>query len=480
MKRSEVVEGNAIRLYIDKMDSPNGISGAGNKSIVPEIVAENGKQLLELPDDCLIDICRHLSLENLGSLALTCSRLHAIASQTFSLKPENKRVDIHQLLRAFGPNSSEKIERFFQSFGSLLCDVTLDLTDASYVSIAALAPMNEPIFNFIAKHCNGGALESIRMSRITLTSPHSEELLRLFSQLKKIRLDYCCGFSKVLSVSKECVHLHISGRDWTSDFELNCHFPNLETFILRYNYIIMSKEFNANCTDFLQRHTKLKILKLHTQYKMEFDVNAIAGLKKLEVLKLDHCEKSGLTLSPLRNLKRLKTIAINSDSVDAAAFLLQCAAAECLEYLALESPVITKDFLVGLSRLKNLRTLKLTSCDDLTDEAMRQLNLDELTHLILEWTSGFSVDGLADMADKYQKLESITLFNSHHIDPMFYDKLVKVCRKQKRKLTVILCFGTPSNGINYDTKFTEIIFKNYDEYADRKTKRRRYFYTTVK
>lgn len=371
-----------------------------------------------MPDDCLIDICRHVPLEDLSSVALTCTRLHDITRQTFSFKPKNKYVDVNLLARSFGLNSMEKLEWFFQVFGDLLLGITLDLTDFKYKPIDEMTSMNEPTLKLISKYCSDGALEKLRLSGVTLRSPTSPsgETLRLFGRLKKIRLDFCVGFSELLSVSKECEDLQIFGSKWNDDVNFNLRFPKLKTFALRYKSI-SSQEFNVNCADFLRNHTNLKILKLHASPKTDFNLNVIAGLKELEVLKLVESDSPiGIPLQPLCNLMNLKTLVVESRLTDATSFLQRSLATTLLEYLALDCPVLNFDFFVGLSKLTCLRSLKLTRVHGISTEHLQQLNLVELTDLILEYTFVLTVDDLLVMIERCPKLQSITLAFTGHIN----------------------------------------------------------------
>lgn len=142
----------------------------------------------------------------------------------------------------------------------------LDLTDAEYQPIDEFEWMTEPVFNLITKHCSDGALETIRLSRVTLNSPHSNEMDQLFGGLKKIRMDFCLEMGNALVGSKACEDLQINGSKWMVDFSFSLRFPKLKKFALRYEYI-RTQEFIADCADFLRRHTDLEVLKLHVPSK---------------------------------------------------------------------------------------------------------------------------------------------------------------------------------------------------------------------
>lgn len=77
------------------------------RKVEPE-VAENGEEPLDLVDDCLIEICRYLSRQDLFSFA----------HQAFVGKPENQQTDARPFLASNKSNAVETLHRVFECFGS--------------------------------------------------------------------------------------------------------------------------------------------------------------------------------------------------------------------------------------------------------------------------------------------------------------------------------------------------------------------------
>lgn len=434
---------------------------AENQLTEQEIIIADRKQLLDLPDDCLIDICRYLPLEDLTSFAVTCHRLRAVGRQTFPLKPANKCIDVKQMLRSLGADAMEKIERFFEVFGHLLIELTLDLTESdSYLKPkGGLSSFSEPIFNLVTRYCNEETLRTFRGFGITLRTPYEDNMLRLFGRLKTITLVECTMAADALSVSKDCQALSLSA-DALNDVS-GVHLPKLKALnIVSYDWPALAH--NANCAKFLLRHTHLKALNMETSPSTEFDVNVLDELKELETLTLFQMIKP-LMLSPWRNLTNLKTLDVRSNGCDATKFLLEFPAAESLEYLNLTEPILSDDFFVGLSRFKQLRTLRLDDCPKLTDERMLDLDLDELTELELVHPSELTVKGIVDMVKKFRKLTQLRLaVTDHEIDSNIYDQLVAICRQQSKKLTIFV-MDDPIDHLgsldNYYPNAVQIVFE---------------------
>lgn len=422
--------------------------------------AEDEKQLLDLPDDCLIDICRYLPLEDLTSLAVTCTRLHTVGRQTFPLAPGNKYVDVKQMLRTLGANAMEKIERFFQVFGDLLSEISLDLTDGENNSNANgdFSSFNEPIFNLVTKHCDEEALTAFRGHGITLRTPNEEKMLRLFGRLKTITLIDCPMAVDALSVSKHCQHLSLSADTFNDVSDL--HFPQLEGFdIVGYNWPFVAAH-NANCAKFLLRHSHLKALNMEICFGTEFDMDVFDELNDLETLSLFQMNKP-LILSPWRNLTKLKALDIVSNGCDATKFLQESPAAESLAYLKLTEPILSDDFFRGLSRFKQLRALTFGDCPELTDERMLNLNLDELTELELTDPSELTTHGLVEIVSKFRKLTSLRLVGTdHEIDSIIYEQLVAICLEQSKKLAIFIMDMPTTTGFEYNPNYVQVFFKH--------------------
>lgn len=435
-----------------------------------EIIVQDAKQLLQMPDDCLKDICRYLRLADLSSFASSCTRLNGIARNAFSLKPANKHVDLKELLVLFGTNAGaigmEKVELYFESFGGLLLEVRLDLMamDAHRGLIdTAFTPMNVPIFNLIMRHCSGGALEALQLRGVEMQSHHSVEMQRLFGGVKKIRLHNCTMVYEALSASTGCKELHLCTDTFNEVHNLS--FPKLESFTVDITGVGFSKndfasKHNGNCTRFLRRHPNLKCLRMDISKqvlpKMDF-INSLRDLEKLELTR-----KFGkLTLGEWDNLRELKTLRIDSESTDAIEFLQTSATAESLKHLSLRNPIINEDFFNGLSRFKKLCGLNLTGCHDMTNDGILSLDLPELTEFKLFGYTQLSADGVVEMVEKFQKLIEIALHSTGHtIDPDIYEKLIAVCRKQKKKLKISL-FGAVnrSGDYNFDPNFVEVNYR---------------------
>lgn len=464
---------------------------------VLDVDMNEGNQLLDMNNHCLFEIISYLALDDLCSISLTCERLHSIAQQMFLMKPTNRRTDVQQLIYSFGSDFMQKLERYFQCFGHLLHHITLDLINTDYVPNAEFWPKKQLIFDIVTKYCCGGTLESFRGHRLTMKTSNARELIQMFSHLKKIRLENCDDITRVLSVSKECNDLQLLGWFWkNSDYNLNSFdFPKLESFSSRYISVSNGK-YNDDCEHFLKRHTNLKRLKLHIFFKTDFNLNVIGELKDLEVLKLcyisdddaDFYDYSGY-LEPTKldsfcNLRKLKSLSVHSYAMDTLKFMLTSTAVESLEYLALSEISMQKMFCDGLTRFKKLRVLKLTKCDGFSKECVRQLGLDSIIHVIIEHPyNELSVDGLVNILEGFPQLKSIIIYDADYdIDCDHYHKLVTLCIRQNRRITVTLCetsIDKPSSDINYSNA-VQISYKDSEEFIYRKPKKRFFGYTNFK
>lgn len=488
------------------VDASDEISETDSPIPTPDTFNPVSTNLLDLNDDCQVEICRLLPLVDLRNIAMTSMHLRKIAGQVFVLSPTNTRLNVLDLLRSFnskiGSDSMlQQIELLLQNFGHSIREIVFDLTNESRTPLSCYEHMKQPIFALITKYCSdGGALEAFRGTYLNL-EPSSRTF---FSRLTTIRLEYCQNVGPAISDSKKCHTLTLDGEFGRGRGQFNYYFPMLESLALRFEFSLCRK-FCGDCERFLRRHTNLKVLKIDVTYGFTDHLDAIFELKQLQVLKIygeneygHYCSSSAtstptspmdldeaimppIALHAICGLTNLKALVLDCGSFEFCA-CSESVIAESLEYLALYHSDV--DISIVLKRFNKLRVLKLNDCSSVSDEYMLKLNLDKLTDLILEDIDGayLTVDGLVDIFDKFQKLRSITLWLTDHvIDSAVYDKFVNICRNQHRQLTITLIDGwTPLSNINYAKELVDVKFKGIDDFKYRKPKIRRYKHSYIK
>lgn len=449
------------------------------------------KTFLNLNDDCQIMICCKLSLDNLCSIAQSCAHLLSVSRNAFVLNRKNKRLNLLELVRSFGPKVEsdvvlKKVENILKHFGDLIVEVVLDFTNENREQLFSYEHMKQPIFRLIVKHCSNGNLESFRASYLSVGS----QAKKLFRNLKTIRLEYCQKYEVALSKNKKCTNLTIDGENGCGIFIYE--FPKLESLALRFE----SNDcqiFSNSCNLCLLFHTNLRILKLDVTSGFTHHLNTIAKLKQLEVLKVyeeDSKTYKFITENDFLNrtkfdflieLPKLKTLVWDCETTKFP-ISVESPVMQTLEYLAIYHT--DSSIFDILANFKQLGVLKLNDCAGMSDENMMKLRLNKLTHLILEDINGrdLTVECLVDIVDRLQNLRKISLWLTDFvIDSQTYMKLVQICRNQNRKLDITIIDGwCPVDYIQYDTNVVKVIYQEIEDFKFRKPKIRRYKHSYIK
>ena len=123
-------------------------------------------------------------------------------------------------------------------------------------------------------------------------------------------------------------------------------------------------------------------------------------------------------------------------SNDVTQFLHHSASADTLLSLSIGQEEINSTLIDGLNRFKNLRALKFFESIELTNGHIWQMCLDELTDLTLGGRYTYSENFFVNIAQKFPKLERLNLYLLSKINSESYMELVRLCRNQKRKITI--------------------------------------------
>lgn len=221
----------------------------------PIIDLANAKNLLYLPEDCLIAIIRKMPVHNLLAIATTCKRLRTIAHIVFKSTPANRILDIRQRINNGNPLSVHKLEQYLQQFGHYITEIQLDLSDGNDKKYQALMPYRQPIMQQIIRHCSG-TLRKLHLNCFVLNSMNLMDTeivlqaMELFRNLTHLKLENCGSLKKCLpliAAAKELSLLY----DRFSDTDLQLNIPNLTELTINGYF----KQLQL-IQGFIQRHLK--------------------------------------------------------------------------------------------------------------------------------------------------------------------------------------------------------------------------------
>lgn len=228
-------------------------------------------------------------------------------------------------------------------------------------------------FNRIVEYYNSGSLEVFNGTFLTFQHPHSMELLRFFSGLKEIALFDCSGLTaELLSQSKECHQLMLYDDTWS---------------------------------------------KLHFS-------------RSLNQLTLRKTNVPNLSLFPLRHLNKLKKLYLTFCNIDISEFMLESAATESLEKIALPFYAFSDQFFEGLRRFKKLRILEFEGYG-LLDQHLLRLKSDAITEIVFYETK-INASGIVAMIEVNQlpNLKSIVWCTTRRRDK-YNEILAKAMQREE-------------------------------------------------
>lgn len=368
----------------------------------------NTQTLSELDAVCLKRVFKFLRLRDLCNVADVCKRFKTVAEQVFkSIYYTDKRtVDVLKLIKGYKHFHHEwfmvrllterfltSAEQLFRNFGALIKSVQLTGTGRN-------GGMDETeLLTLVKTYCS--SLKELILYDVGNThgiygnDEFSTELRPLFGSLEKLSVSNCFGddlcesFVALFSDCQNLKYLNVDGVSGT--MWMNHKFPKLETLIISNSWEFEYNDFEM----FLKNHENLRSL---TCVKSDvFPIFFAMLLSDSPQLQTFHCnvdlknvpdedlEKNILLLPKLKSLRNL-TFTCKASTLN----LLVIAFEEeetPLEYFEIVDCEIENELIVGLSKMKTMKTLKLTQCR-MTAEALTNIShhLNGLDKVVIEGT----------------------------------------------------------------------------------------------
>lgn len=167
--------------------------------------------LVDLNDDCLLEIFRMLSPDDLLSINDTCSRFRTLTVPAVTLKYGDTTINLNTwYIDEHSKFNILQIRHILRKFGSLIAGVECFRSEANNNEI-------RQILNLILANCNG-ALRTLNLSHFHIDADIIDRLPPICDNLESLRLDRCT--------------LHRPNSPslpkWTKMLNLDISFENLE------------------------------------------------------------------------------------------------------------------------------------------------------------------------------------------------------------------------------------------------------------
>lgn len=351
----------------------------------------NSLILNKLNDVCLIKVFQFIHLRDLCNCAEVCQRFKDNADQVF--KSTNTNLDLLKLIegdrdyhadwfmvRWLSEKFLKSAEQLFRNFGPFI--EALRVTGRGECD-----GMDEnELMELVQLYCP--SLDELTLYNMGNDDDFNKDLLSLFARLEKLSVstdgyvDVCDSFIAILSDCHKLKHLHVCG---PATLWMKHKFPKLETFAISNNWQFDYTDFET----FLESHTNLRTLRYDdTEIVSDFFAMISKSLMKLETFFCniggicdydddeDEVEENILQLSKLKSLKNLTFMCETSSLkrlVDA--FEKENTPIEVFEIVDCQ---IDSELITGLSKLKSMKTLKLTRCEIAVETFINSTNTLEV------------------------------------------------------------------------------------------------------
>lgn len=407
--------------------------------------------LVNMPDDCVMDILRLLELKDLCNVASVCQRLNGLAKDVFTLKWKELHLtitnvpDLLQCLRTFGP---------------VIHSISLNLSDDLQKS------QHNSVLNALVQHCSG-TLTCLKMCNFTFETNAAiiEESRRLLVGLKKLHLHKCTISVKWFVQCFELVDLTLRDTHVTYNRAQYQTCPKLKSL-----KICGSKSWVAYGLHlFLDQNLQLKSLTILPLQTATYRAHSSYG----EILYGVPASIKSLTITPaettrLDHLPALETLRIEGTNLNLYAdSVINKLVNANLEYLVINLNYFSIDGYnaEAIGKLKRITTLKLHCSAGCPFSHLLDMvkNLQGLADLVLSsHDNGLSAYNIMVLLEHSPNLKQLALsFADNGIDgaklqingQIYRNMLDTVLRRTNGKSLQILIVGPQAQIEQFNISF---------------------------
>lgn len=411
------------RAFTGKSSSSSGVDAA-------DMPNQTGTYLMDINDDCLIEILYHLSLDDLCSAAETCPRMLQCAAYVFN--KSWKEFICHDLNMI----TVHETRRYLVNFAPWITEVEM-------MGYQENKNKTNRQFDMLTRYCTG-TLEKISLVFYEADRRMAMKLQTLFASMKRISLDGCNVMHKASSVNMfaNCTQLEElkihDANAFVNKMVFNSTFRTLKSLKLKKNITAQSNEI-LSVRHFIGNHPQLTELHLRAYDLKFYEIFGViaSGLVQLENLCI--CGQSANPdeyikhLQKLTELKHLKVLTLNCEKKSLAAFLNESESVATLESLELHHTIVDAEFFASLTKYQHLTKLTLRE-STIESDLINLKALPQLTHLGIKQqrchykTSDNFVTSktVLDLVEQLPKLTQITMGPTYKLDDETYMKLVEI------------------------------------------------------
>lgn len=434
---------------------------------------EEAVKILDLNDDCLLEVFKYLNLLELNESAAVCKRFRQNARECFARSKKNDLdlfVDIHRA----GDTLDRVITKAWsvlRNFGEFITRVKVDngnRTDYPYLK----AMCSPAIIELLVRYCHtvnathGKALRDLELFAFDFQDDFAHTMGPLIERLHTLTLRCCNIEGMFLSLwpvwATELRELRLIGINvtWKRFDCLHQRFPKLVKIVLHYIY-------DLNISDIakmLKFNPQLKEIELNDCCSLPFVGNTFVLIAEyvpeVETLNLisNRLHKNRECIQHFAKLSKLKSLTLRIGSTDALSVIGTIAPANIsLKYLCIwELDFLTRaDRVIDvISKFKRLETLKLQQVMGLSTPHLIEIckHCCELSTIHTFGDFLPTPDNILEIVRSLTKLRSlhirpwnVSAYNQYCVDVDEYTELLEIVRPRCWKLEIQL------NDFHYNT-----------------------------
>lgn len=421
---------------------------SGNKeNINQDTVQTSGATIMDLNDDCLIDIFKRLPVRDLCSVAEVNTRFKQDAKYVFSAlyKRFHTLVLVLQSAKGRYEITLNEMRSILKNFGSLIID--LDVSKMSFKSTH-----NNRILDLIIKYC-AGALKELTLEWFSIKGNILQKLRPIFESLEKLSLDNCEINNSIGSLLKNCKELKklkVCNQDY---IDRNCNFieqqfPQLESIC--FKSVDMIKE--SNLLALFTKNPNIKKIKIIrceyiTDKLFKLVADNLKDLEKLTVSLTNYSSSFTQNLEPIKNLENLKKLQLKCGHRSISTIISNLESNDNLTHLVLGKTIADEQLIDSLCAMPNLSVLKLVAVQNFKESYLKEIgkNMCDLTELELTDCRGVSNDAIIKLVNQTKQLQTLSVHEVEvNVDETLYNRLLEIVQARLNKTKLVVSSDTVS------------------------------------
>lgn len=400
--------------------------------------ANNVPSLLNLNDDCILEILTWLPLLDLCIIRNICSRLRRLTDYHFSRM--HKSLNFNSSNIKDGPFkliTTDETVKILSAFGQQ--------TDSMTMRADNFSSETDQLLPILDAFCMHRRLKHLKLIKFTFVDDFITNRTQPFANVEKITLDNCYAggnvmLDELIKKFKSMSHLELIRRNDIDGVYLTHAYPSMQEFSVKTYGNLESQLMEV----FLMKNKQLKHLNITNCCGVSDEIYvSIAELSELETLTVRMIQISpncNANLMRLLKLDKLRELEIECFYQPVADFLNELAVKNQIESLGLASIDLTDAVSTAIGHLKSIQKLKLVSiCATNTSIPIKQIAAQlpniRVCYLVSSHTMKF--DNVIEFIENAPKLEKLMISSCPNIAPfddVQFHQLVEICGKRSDKL----------------------------------------------